>query len=158
LRSTLAKWAIYFPFGIEYGLHGKSLLESLRRIWLFLAVSAIALYVLRVVAIVQGLDARELAIVCPIPLILLCLVVKRENIPFASSLEQYGTKSYGLYLTNLIVISLLLAGIHVAAPWLLPYLIVVIPLLFLVTLNVPFWIMKLAERSPARLIQRYIFG
>jgi len=158
LRSTLAKWAIYFPFGVEYGLHGKSLLDPLRRIWLFLAVSTVALYALRVVALVQDFDARALGMACPIPLILLCIAIKRENIPLASRLEQYGTKSYGLYLMNLIVISLLLAGIHVVVPWLLPYLIVVIPLLFLVTLNLSFWIMKLAERSPARLIQRYVFG
>ena len=40
----------------------------------------------------------------------------------------------------------------------LAYLIIVIPVLFLVTLNVPFWVMTLADRSPARLIQRYVFG
>lgn len=158
LRGTLAKWAIYFPLGIEYGLHGKSILEPLRRIWLFLAVSTVALYALRVVALITDLDARELAIVCPIPLILLCIAIKRENIPFASSLEQYGTKSYGLYLTNLIVISFLLAAIDAAVPWLLLYLIIVIPLLFLATLNLPFWLMKLAERSPVRSFQRYVFG
>ena len=158
LRETLAKWAIYFPLGIVYGLHGKDILEPLRRIWLPLAVSAVVLYGLRVAALIQGRDARILGIACPIPLILLCILVKRERIPLAGYLEQYGRKSYGLYLTNLIVLSLLLAGIQVAAPWLLPHLILVIPLLFLGTLNLPFWVMTLAERSPARLIQRYVFG
>lgn len=158
LRDTLAKWAIYFPLGVVYGLHGKDMLESLRRIWLPLVASGLVLYGLRVVALIQGWDARALGIACPIPWILLCIVIKRENIPLASRLEQYGRKSYGLYLTNLIVISLLLAGIQVTVPWLLPHLIVVIPVLFLVTLNVLFWIMTLAERSPARLMQRYVFG
>lgn len=158
LRNTLAKWAIYFPFGVVYGLHGKAILDPLRRIWLPLAASGIVLNGLRVAGLIQGWDARALEMACPIPLILLCIVIKRERIPLASRLEQYGSKSYGLYLTNLIVISLLLAGIQVAAPWLLPHLIVVIPVLFLVTLNLPFWVMTLAERSPARLIQRYVFG
>jgi hypothetical protein len=45
-----------------------------------------------------------------------------------------------------IVISLLWAGIRAVAPWLLPHLIVVIPILFLVTLRVPFWGMRLADR------------
>ena len=158
LRSTLAKWAIYFPLGVVYGLHGKAILDSLRRFWLPLAAIGIVLYGLRVAALIQGWDARALGMLCPIPLILLCLVIKRERIPLASRLEQYGGKSYGLYLTNLIVISLLLAGIQIAVPWLLPHLIVVIPVLFFVTLTVPFWVMKLADRSPARLIQRYVFG
>ena len=158
LRNTLAKWAIYFPLGVVYGLHGKAILDPLRRIWLPLAASGIVLYGLRVAALIQGWDARALGMACPIPLILLCIIIKRERIPLASRLEQYGSKSYGLYLTNLIVISLLLAGIQVAAPWLLPHVIVVIPVLFLVTLNVPFWVMTLADRSPARLIQRYVFG
>jgi peptidoglycan/LPS O-acetylase OafA/YrhL len=158
LRATLAKWAIYFPLGVVYGLHGKAILEPLRRIWLPLAASGMVLYGLRVAALIQGWDARFLGMVCPIPLILLCIVIKRERIPLASRLEQYGRKSYGLYLTNLIVISLLLAGIQVAIPWLLPHLIVVIPVLFIVTLNVPFWVMTLADRSPARLIQQYVFG
>lgn len=158
LRATLAKWAIYFPLGVVYGLYSKDILDLLRRIWLPLAASAIVLYGLRVVALIQGWDARALAMVSPIPLVLLCILIRREKIPLASRIEQYGSKSYGLYLTNLIVISLLLAGIQVATPWLLPHLIVVIPILFFVTLNVPFWIMTLADRSPARLIQRYVFG
>lgn len=158
LRATLAKWAIYFPLGVVYGLHGKAILDPLRRNWLPLAASVIVLYGLRVVALIQGWDARALGLVCPIPLILLCIIIRRERIPLARLLEQYGRKSYGLYLTNLIVISLLLAGIRVATPWLLPHLIVVIPLLFIVTLNVPFWLMTLADRSPARLIQRFVFG
>jgi peptidoglycan/LPS O-acetylase OafA/YrhL len=158
VRSTLAKWAIYFPLGVVYGLHGKAILEPLRRIWLPLAATGIVLYGLRVAAIIQDWDARALAVVSPIPLILLCIVIKRERIPLAGRLEQYGRKSYGLYLTNLIVISLLLAGIQVVTPWLLPHLIVVIPVLFVVTLNVPFWVMTLAESPPARLIQRFVFG
>jgi peptidoglycan/LPS O-acetylase OafA/YrhL len=158
LRSTLAKWAIYFPLGVVYGLHGEVILDPLRRIWLPLAASGIVLYGLRVAALIQDWDARALGLASPIPLILLCIVIKRESIPLASRFEQYGRRSYGLYLTNLIVISLLLAGIQVAAPWLLPHLIVVIPVLFLVTINIPFWIMTLADRSPARLIQRYVFG
>jgi peptidoglycan/LPS O-acetylase OafA/YrhL len=158
LRATLAKWAIYFPLGVVYGLHGKAILEFLRRAWLPLAATGIALYGLRVAGVIQGWDARALGMVCPIPLILLCLLIKRENIPLAGRIEQYGTKSYGLYLTNLIVISLLLAGMQIAAPWLLQHLIVVIPVLFFVTLHLPFWVMTLADRSPARLIQRYVFG
>jgi peptidoglycan/LPS O-acetylase OafA/YrhL len=158
LRSTLAKWAIYFPLGVVYGLHGKAILEPLRRLWLPLAATGIVLFGLRVAAIIQGWDARALAVVSPIPFILLCIVVKRERIPLAGRLEQYGRKSYGLYLTNLIVLSLLLAGIQVAIPWLLPHLIVVIPVLFFVTLNVPFWVMTLVERQPTRLIQRFVFG
>lgn len=158
LRNTLAKWAIYFPLGVVYGMHGKDILDPLRRIWLPLAATGIVLYGLRVAALIQGWDARALGVACPIPLLLLCIAIKRESIPLASHLEQYGRKSYGLYLTNLIVLSLLLAGLQVVAPWLLPHLIVVIPLLFLVTLNLPFWIMTLADRSPARLVQRYVFG
>jgi peptidoglycan/LPS O-acetylase OafA/YrhL len=159
LRNTLSKWAIYFPLGVVYGLHGKVILDSLRRIWLPLAAMGLVLYGLRVAALIQGWGAGAvLAIASPIPLILLCIAIKRERIPFASLLEQYGSKSYGLYLTNLIVLSLLLAGIQVAAPWLLPHLIIVIPVLFVVTLHVPYWLMTLADRSPARLIQRYVFG
>lgn len=158
LHKTLSKWAIYFPLGVVYGLHGKDILDPLRRMWLPLAASGIVLYGLRVTALIQDWDARALGLACPIPLILLCIVIKREMIPLAGRLEQYGRKSYGLYLTNLIVISLLLAFIQVAAPWLLPHLVVVIPVLFLVTLNVSFWAMTLADRSPARLVQRYVFG
>jgi hypothetical protein len=158
VRSTLAKWAIYFPLGVVYGLHGKAILEPLRRIWLPLTACGIVLNGLRVAALILNWDARALAVVSPIPLILLCIVIKRERIPLASRLEQYGRKSYGLYLTNLIAISLLLAGIRAVAPWLLPHLIIVIPVLFLVTLNLPFWVMTRAERQPTRLIQRFVFG
>jgi hypothetical protein len=123
-----------------------------------LAALSITWYVMRIVAMVQGQDAHLLEALCPIAVIPLFAILKRETIPLASRLEQYGKRAYGLYLTNLIALSVMLAGIKAVMPWVLPQLILLIPALFVIALLGPCWLMSLADRLPNRVVQRYVFG
>ena len=61
--------------------------------------------------------------------------IKREAIPLYRQLEEVGKKSYGLYLMNLIVLSLVLIIIGVIAPGLFSLDILVQPILFIAALS-----------------------
>ena len=158
LGNTLADWAIYFPLGLVYGLHMNSLLPLLKRIkWLlvFLTLLFFGLGILHSRRILYLPLAGNLA---PVALALLLSVIERSSIPLVRRLEDVGKRSYGLYLTHLIVLDLTLLCITTFTPGLLKYQFVLLPLLFLLALLVPMLLMIALSRSPARRIYRYVFG
>jgi peptidoglycan/LPS O-acetylase OafA/YrhL len=52
----------------------------------------------------------------PLPLMLVLPLIQRKAIPLVSWFETLGKRSYGLYLTNLLVITLLVALVKAAHP------------------------------------------
>lgn len=158
VRITLALWAIFFPLGMVYSLHGRKVLPVLQRAWPLLAVAAVALFVLAFLEEWSVLSAPLAAVLCPLAVVLLFPLIRRDAIPLVRQLEQLGKRAYGLYLTNLIVLNLALALVHVALPWLFGQLFVLTVLLFAATLSLPQLLIALAERLPNPRAHRYVFG
>jgi peptidoglycan/LPS O-acetylase OafA/YrhL len=158
VSTTLAEWAIYFPLGIVYSLHSKSLIPWLRKAsWLFIAAT-IGLFVLHILDIASILHIPLVGTLAPLPLIGLIPLIKRDSIPMFQQLEWVGRMSYGLYLTNLITVDATIWLIQITLPKLLAYQIVLEPLLFAIALGVPLLLMWGLSRLPIRAAYRYVFG
>ncbi|MCI0519397.1 MAG: hypothetical protein L0Z70_03980, partial [Chloroflexi bacterium] len=73
-------------------------------------------------------------------------------------LERVGRRSYGLYLTHLIVMDLFFFAIQ----WLLAlapgWSLLLVAILFGVGLTFPVWMMEALAKGPARRVYRYLFG
>ena len=89
---------------------------------------------------------------------LLAPSIQRNWIPGARRLETVGKRSYGLYLTHLIVLDLTLWGIQALAPGLFRFQLLLLPLLFVVALFTPLLAMDGLAHSPRRTVYRYVFG
>jgi peptidoglycan/LPS O-acetylase OafA/YrhL len=158
IRLTLALWALFFPLGMVYSLHARQVLPWLQRVWPVLAVAAVGLFALAFLEEWSVLSAPLAAVLCPVAVVLLFPLLRRDAIPLAGRLEQLGKRAYGLYLTNLIVLNLALALVHAALPWLFGQLLVLAGLLFVATLILPQLLIALAERLPNPRAHRYVFG
>jgi peptidoglycan/LPS O-acetylase OafA/YrhL len=93
-----------------------------------------------------------------LPFILALPAIPRNRVPLVRFFEKLGKRSYGLYLTHIIVIDLalvLILGIDLLS---LGSPILLFPLLFVLGLLIPMGIMELAARGPARRVYRYLFG
>jgi hypothetical protein len=73
-------------------------------------------------------------------------------------LEKIGRKAYGLYLTNLLVLDVVLLGTQLLLPWLFEDQALLQPILFAVTLAGPLVLMNGVIRLPTRPVYRYVFG
>ncbi len=155
---TLAVWAVYFPLGLLYGIHMRKLLPLLKRWKALLGLAAALLFALGVVH--RAPEVRQLVagFWSPVACVLLLPAIERRSIPRAGLLERIGKRSYGLYLTHLLVLDLVLWGIGAALTGLLAYRLLLLPFLFLTALLVPLAGMEALARSPMRAIQRYILG
>jgi peptidoglycan/LPS O-acetylase OafA/YrhL len=91
--------------------------------------------------------------------LLITPLIKRNKIPRVKTAEKIGKRSYGLYLTHLIVIDLTLVLIETLVPGFLGWPLILVPLLFALGVGVPVLTMeKLAKMRKLRPIYPYIFG
>ena len=158
LSVTLSDWAIYFPLGIIYSIHMKSVTPYLRKFQLILiGLTGVffGLTVLNFALIITFPFAKWIA---PISFIALIPLIKRESIPIVRQLEKVGKRAYGLYLINLTVIDLTLYGIRALAPKLLGVPLILLPLIFIIALWAPLILMSVIERLPNHGVYRYVFG
>ena len=157
--GTFSDWGIYFPLGVVFSLHMSTLrsrLKQMRWAFAFLTLVPFVLGLLHATDVVHAPWARYFA---PLPLIFIVPVVPRNAIPAVQQLEKIGKRSYGLYLTHLIVLDLMLWGIELLAPELFSFQYLLFPLLFVIGLSVPVIVMSdMAQRKPARKVYRYVFG
>ncbi|MCU0508279.1 MAG: acyltransferase [Anaerolineae bacterium] len=155
---TMAKWAIFFPLGLICGLKARTVNPLLTRFsTVLLAVCAltITLSLLSTRGVLQAPLAGTFAAVS---FVLFALTLKRERIPLYAQLEKVGKKAYGLYLLNLIVLSLMLIMISALAPALFGFEVLLYPILFTAALAIPIVVMDGVARSPLRPTYRYLFG
>jgi peptidoglycan/LPS O-acetylase OafA/YrhL len=159
VRITFAVWGIFFPLGILYGLYSRAFVAVLQKVWPVLLGITLIFYVVAVLDL-TGIVSFPLAeVFLPAAGILLIPLIRRDTIPFAPFLERTGKRSYGLYLTNLTIINLVLFSLRVIFPGLLNIHLLVVPLLFCAALFIPSAIMHATERIPAgRMAFRYVFG
>lgn len=158
IRGSFALWGIYYPLGLFYGLNSKQYQPKLKQyFWVFVIVTVI-------VAVLAFLDASGLIhlpiafYVCPVTYVLLLPSIRRDSIPFVKQLERIGRRSYGIYLTHLIVLNLVLIGINLLAPVIFTLPIILFPSLFIIGLMVPLLVMDWSARGPIKRYYRYIFG
>lgn len=155
---TLADWAVYFPLGLVYGLYMKTALPRLHRTRLLMAAATIVLFVLGALHWTRIIRLPMAGYLSPLPLVLLLPVIERRSIPMVDLLERVGKRSYGLYLTHLLVLDLTLLALATFVPAVFAYQLALLPVLFLVALQLPLLLMNALARSRARVIYRYILG
>lgn len=158
LRRTMADWAIYFPLGAIYGIHAKVLLPQLKRWnWLLLLATVIIFFI-------GMLDANRVItfplarFICQTTFVLALPAISRDRIPLFRQFENLGKRSYGLYLTHLIIIDLSLLLLGLVLKGIIGVHVVLFPLLFLLGLFIPLGIMNLASRGRVKRAYRYVFG
>jgi peptidoglycan/LPS O-acetylase OafA/YrhL len=158
IRSTLAAWGIYFPFGIIYTLKSRQTLPFLIRFKWFIAGLTGILFVIGLLDAVKVLNFPMATFLAPMAFVLFLPSIQRKSIPFVQQFEKVGKKSYGLYLTNLIVIFLFLTFVKTVVPGILVYPIFLLPFTFAFTLSVLLFLMSSLERMRMRKIYPYVFG
>jgi hypothetical protein len=158
LRLTIAIWGIYFPLGVIYSLYSTRITLLIKKIWLFLLIAALAAFVLSVLSDLSFFKTPLPEILTPLFVILLFPLIPRESIPFVQGLEKLGKRAYGLYLTNLISLSVALAGIRMWGAWFLSRALLLVPFVILFTILAQWVLLRMLERLPFPGIQRYVFG
>ena len=158
LRTTIALWAVFFPLGVVYSLHSASLTPALRRVGWLLVVGAAVCYGTAVIGSLGAFDPAVPSLLAPVFGVLLLPLIRRETIPAVEVLESIGRRAYGLYLTNLVFLSLALLGIGVGLPWLFSQLLVLVPLIFVLTTLALQALIGAMERTPVPAFRRYVFG
>lgn len=159
LGNPLADWAIYFPMGLVFGLHAARWKPQLLKLrWAFVAATALlfGLGLLDVAGVVVAPWARYL---CPAPLMFVLPTIERKAIPAVGQLERIGKRSYGLYLTHLIVMNLVLMALELIGGQAIFLIVLIFPLLLVAGLLIPMWLMdSFQQRGPTRKVYRYVFG
>jgi peptidoglycan/LPS O-acetylase OafA/YrhL len=155
---TFADWGVYFPLGLVYGLHMKAMVPRLQKLRWPLMVLTFAAFILRSLHVNGVVHLPLIADLAPLPFVMLLPAIDRRSIPLIGTLEEIGKRSYGLYLTHLLVLDLTLWVIGTAMPGLFHYQVALLPILFLVALQVPLLLMNSLARSPARAIYRFALG
>jgi len=157
--GTFSDWGVYFPLGIVFSLHASSLRSRLKQVKWASLLAALALFVLGLLHATEAANAPWARYFAPVPLIFVIPVTQRGSIPAVQQLERVGKRSYGLYLTHLFVLDLLLLVIGQFARQLFAYQYLLLPLLFVVGLAIPLLVMSdMAQRKPTRKVYRYVFG
>jgi peptidoglycan/LPS O-acetylase OafA/YrhL len=158
LGETMALWGIYFPLGLIFALRIKEIQPWIHRFrWLLLActLSFFVLDVLHTLTIVRMPIAVH---VYPFTAVLLTPLIRRNWIPLLGEHEYVGKRSYGLYLTHLLIVNLALLGIEGFAPWLFNYPLLLVGPVFVLALGIPLLVMHLLSAPPTRNTYRYVFG
>jgi len=159
LSTQMAVWGIYFPLGLVYSINTKQMLPWLQKFrWIFLITTAI-FFLFSILTSLSIVDFYASGYIFPLAFILFIPTIKRNSIPAVRQLEEIGKRSYGLYLSHLIVLTFVLLAIRSFIPWLLNYQFLLFPLLFAAGLGIPMAVMSRLARLPAtRSVYRYVFG
>ncbi|MFN7036838.1 MAG: hypothetical protein ACK4SN_10785, partial [Bellilinea sp.] len=97
--------------------------------------------------------------IAPLFGLLVLMTIKRDQIPFLRFFERIGKKSYGLYLTNLIMINVLFfVVIHFELKQLLQIQPLLVTWIATTTILFPVLVMEWIERTRGRAIYRFVFG
>ena len=159
IGSTMADWAIYFPMGLVYNLHAAKTIPWLKRFrWALAGLTLITF----LGGLLNGLGIINLPIarfITPVFLILTLPVIQRNRIPLVRFFENIGKRSYGLYLTHLIVLDSTLLLIRLVFPQFIEMYVLLLPVLFVFALALPLCGMQIFATNPrTRNAYRYVFG
>lgn len=158
IKGTIASWGIYFPLGVVYSLNATNISPWLKKLKWLLVLLTTMMFSFTTLHNTGIINFPLAEYICPVSFVLLLPLIKRESIPFVKHLEKVGKKSYGLYLTNLIVLYITTLVIYWVTPQVLNYIALFQPFLFITALMIPLITMSSLERIPIRGAYRYVFG
>jgi fucose 4-O-acetylase-like acetyltransferase len=171
--NFIPKWLfmtriLWFPLGIVVGFHVKPMqvwLASHKRTFL---ITALILYPLAIIEweLIQsfsgqiGLQHQEtfLDTFFTLAVIFAFLGYYQTKLPYAHTLDDLGSKSFGIYLIHTLAMTYTARLIAVWLPGFLAYQLLFFLVMFVVGLGVPLLLMALVNRSPVRPFYKYIFG
>ena len=158
LTNTMADWGIYFPLGLVVSTKMGEIRPFLQRVKWVTAVITILLFILAVLDANRLINLAIARFLAPLTFILLVPVIERNSLPLVRQLEKVGKKAYGLYLTHLLILEIIVLLIGTLWPPLFGYSLIVYPLLFGLALYLPLLLMDGVARAPTRPAYRYLFG
>ncbi len=159
---------LYFSMGLVIGLHLPAAKQLLDRAKWALLIATPTLLVLGMVEWElllrqSGQDwlAPALTVVddlYSLAFVLALLAFEKITLPLTKPMGDLGTKSYGIYLSNALVLMLAAKAIYRLAPGLLDQTLLFVVILITLGLAAPLALMALVNRSPARRYYKIIFG
>ena len=167
------RFALYFPAGVVFGMFPRRVKDSLTRLievrsvlpWLTLLLFGLAVAEAAVAYNMggevwpQGGDqAKFSSALFSIALILCFTVYDRLSVPFNRTVNELGTRSYGLYLCHYPILGIMARVIKHIAPWVASQGWLFLPLLFGLTVALSMLLMEGVAKLPARRFYRYLFG
>ncbi len=90
--------------------------------------------------------------------ILVYLGFEHIELPFSKLLYLMGGKSYGIYLSHILVLELAARVTYHLAPFILAHQILFMPLLIVAGVGIPYVLISVLMKSPIRSLSRYLFG
>jgi hypothetical protein len=158
LRWSIALWGIFFPLGMAFSMYSDRITPWLKRISIILATLIVLSYLLSVLHELDLIHFPFATLLFPLFVVMIIPVVRRDSIPLVRQLESLGRRSYGLYLSNLILINIGLALVASLFPILFSLSIFLVVLLIIFTITVLWLLMLGSEKLPTPIIRRYVFG
>lgn len=161
IRLPLALWGVFYPLGIIFGLKSDQFRKTLsnKTHMLILVSVAIVLFVLATLTQLGFTALPIIEVIAPLFGLVVLTTIKRDQIPFLRFFERIGKKSYGLYLTNLIMINVLFfVVIHFELKQLLQIQPLLVTWIATTTILFPVLVMEWIERTRGRTIYRFVFG
>jgi peptidoglycan/LPS O-acetylase OafA/YrhL len=158
IGNTFADWGLYFPLGVIFSLHAASLRPWLTRLKGVSVAATIAFFALGILDAWMLVHAPLARYLCPLTFLLIVPSIDRQSIPLVRQLEKIGRRSYGIYLTHLIVLDLVLLVLSSWMPWTFNHPGLLYPFLILFALQAPLFVMGRLARPPMLRTYRYVFG
>jgi hypothetical protein len=158
LGQRFADWGIYFPLGLVFGLHARSLTSWANKFAWFIGHFDPHSVRLRDVELCSICNFALAHFLSPVTFVLIIPAIPRHAIPFVRKLEHIGKRSYGIYLTHLIIMDLTLLFIQHTLPFLFSFSFLLLPLLFILGIQIPILTMDLVSRAKTIRFYRYVFG
>jgi peptidoglycan/LPS O-acetylase OafA/YrhL len=158
IRTTFATWGVFFPLGMAFSINNKKVVGYFDGKKKLVIYSIVALFVTFLVLREIGLWTSLVEFICTLLGLALIIVVEREAIPFVQQIENIGKRSYGIYLTHMLVINIAVSAAGYYCSWILDWYYITIPIIFVLSVAIPIGTMKLFEMLPRQVLYRYVFG
>lgn len=157
--TSMADWGIYFPLGLVMSLHTAALKPRLERGRWVAGAATVLLFGLGLANAFRLVDAPWARLVAPVPLMFLLPVIDRASIPWFGSFEWLGRRSYGIYLSHFVAITVMVAAVGPWTPLTGLAAFVVYPVLLVAALALPLLLMEaMGGSTPGRRLYRFVFG
>jgi peptidoglycan/LPS O-acetylase OafA/YrhL len=161
IRLPLALWGVFYPLGVILGLRYewfKQTLSNKTNVFI-LIVLTLVLFSLAVSTQLSIISLPLIEIIVPLFGLIWLTNVKREQTPFVRFFERLGKRSYGIYLTNLIIINLIFfTVVQIGTKQLLAIQPLVVTVIAAITIFLPLLFMEWVEKNRGRTMYRLVFG
>jgi peptidoglycan/LPS O-acetylase OafA/YrhL len=171
--NFIPKWLfmtriLWFPLGVAVGFHVKPVQMWLAQHKRGLLIAALVLFPLAMVEweLMQAysgqiaLQHQEtfLDTFYSLAVIFAFLGYYQTKLPYSQTLDELGSKSFGIYLIHTLAMTYAARLIAVRLPQFLAYQLLFFVVMIIVGLGTPLILMAVVNRSPLRAYYKYIFG